>query len=373
MSDPRVSRLADVLVGYSLRLQPGDKVLVESTDVPPEVTAAIVRAVTAAGALPFVETRQTRVLRELYRSASEEQMRLLGELELARMKQMDGFIALRGADNALELSDVPAERLALHQRLVWKPVHGEQRCSHTRWVVLRWPTASMAQAAGMSTEQFERFYFDACCFDYAALERAGAPLRDRMAAASEIRIVGPGTNLTIRKPGMPAILCTGDRNIPDGECFTAPALDGVDGVITFNTASLYQGKVYENISFTLEAGRIVDATSSDTAGLNAILDLDAGARFIGEFSLGFHPTILQPMRDTLFDEKIAGSLHFTPGNAYEVCDNGNRSQVHWDIVLIQRPDYGGGEIYFDGELVRKDGLFVTEDLAPLNPDRLCRG
>lgn len=368
--DPRVSQLAEVLVGHSLALEPGEKVLIEATDVPPEATAAVVRAVAGRGALPFVECRHTRVLREVYRHASEPQMALLGELELARMQKMDGFIALRGADNALELSDVPTDRLALHQRLVWRPVHGEQRCSHTRWVVLRWPTPSMAQSASMSTEQFEDFYYRACCLDYGRLHQAGLPLQERMARAEEIRVVGPGTDLVLRKPGIPAVLCSGDRNIPDGECFTAPLKDGVEGTITFNTASLYQGCLFENISFTLERGRIVRATASESARLNAILDLDEGARYVGEFSLGFHPHILEPMRDTLFDEKIAGSIHFTPGNAYTVADNGNRSQVHWDIVLIQRPEYGGGEIYFDGELIRKDGLFLPADLLELNPDRL---
>jgi aminopeptidase len=370
MLDPRVSQLADVLIRHSLRIQPGDKVLVEAFEIPAEATACVVRALAEAGAIPVVETRDNRVLREVYRGATEAQMRLVAEIELDRMQKMDCYIGLRGGGNANELADVPAERMALYQSLVWKPVHGDVRCSRTRWVVLRWPGPSMAQAAEMSTEQFEDFYFRACCMDYGRLAEAVKPLRERMLATREIRFVGPGTDLTFNKGEINVVPCTGARNVPDGECFTAPIRDRVDGTISFNTASLYRGKSFENVRLTLRAGRIVEATASDTEGLNEILDTDEGARYIGEISLGFHPHILHPMKDTLFDEKIAGSLHFTPGNAYEIADNGNRSAVHWDMVLIQRPEYGGGEIYFDGELVRKDGLFVTEELAVLNPDRL---
>jgi aminopeptidase len=370
MLDPRIQQLADVLVRHSVRVEPGDRVLVEAFDLPPEATACFVRSLAEAGAVPVVETRHNRVLRELYRNATEEQMRLIGGFELARMKEMNGYIGLRGGPNATEFADVPAERMALYQKHWWTPTHSEQRCTHTKWVVLRWPSPSMSQAAGMSTDAFEDFYFRACCFDYGRMERAVEPLKARMLRTREIRLVGPGTDLTLGKGEINVIPCTGRRNIPDGECFTAPVRDRVNGTISFNTATIYQGKTFENVRLTLKSGKIVEATASDTAALNTILDSDEGARYIGEFSLGFHPHILHPMKDTLFDEKIAGSLHFTPGMAYEIADNGNRSQVHWDMVLIQRPDYGGGEIYFDGELVRKDGLFVVEDLLDLNPDRL---
>lgn len=371
MLDPRIQTLAHTLVHHSLGIRPGDRVLVETFDIPDEAVACVVRALAEAGALPVVETRHNRILREVYRNATEEQMRLIHDLELARMQRMDCYIGLRGGPNANEFADVPPERMALYQSLVWKPVHGDQRCSHTRWVVLRWPSASMAQAAGMSTDGFEDFYFRACCLDYGKLATAVKPLEERMRRTREIRLVGPGTDLTMNKGEINVIPCTGDRNIPDGECFTAPIRDQVNGTISFNTATVYQGKTYENIRLTLRDGKIVEATASDSGSLNRVLDTDEGARYIGEFSLGFHPHILHPMKDTLFDEKIAGSLHFTPGQAYEIADNGNRSAVHWDLVLIQRPEYGGGEIYFDGELVRKDGLFVVEDLAGLNPDCLA--
>lgn len=370
MLDPRVKQLAQVLVRHSVNVQPGERVLLEAFDTPPEVTAHVAAALAEAGALPVVETRHNAVLRELYRNATEESMRLLGELDLERMRRMDGYIGLRGAENSTEFADVPSDQMALYRRHWWMPVHTEQRVNHTRWVVLRWPTPAMAQAAEMSTAGFEEFYFRACCFDYARMERAVEPLEARLRRTREIRLVGLGTDLTLDKGEINVIPCTGRRNIPDGECFTAPIRDRVNGVISFNTVSVYQGKTFENTRLTLKDGKIVEATSSDTRSLNQILDSDEGARYVGEFSFGFHPHILHPMRDTLFDEKIAGSIHFTPGAAYAIADNGNRSDVHWDMVLIQRPEYGGGDIYFDGELVRHDGQFIVPDLEGLNPDRL---
>jgi aminopeptidase len=246
------------------------------------------------------------------------------------------------------------------------------RVNKTRWVVLRWPTPSMAQAAGMSTEAFEDFYFDVCTFNYGRMAKAMKPLARRMTKAKKVHLKGPGTDLAFSIVGMPAIPCAGDRNIPDGEVFTCPTKTSCDGTIQFNTPTLYAGTKFENVKLVLKAGKVVEATSNNTKRLNEILDTDVGARYIGEFSLGINPFVMNPMCDILFDEKIAGSLHFTPGQAYEECDNGNRSAVHWDMVLIQRREWGGGEVWFDGELIRKNGLFLPKDLMPLNPKNLKR-
>src|SRR3989442_12228368 len=185
-----------------------------------------------------------------------------------------------------------------------------------------------------------------------------------------VRITGPGTDLTFRIKGIGAVPCEGRRNLPDGECFTAPVRDSVNGTLRINTPSLYLGTTYENLNFTFEGGRIVKAAGAPQDRLEKLLDSDEGARYVGEFSLGFNPYVLQPMKDTLFDEKIAGSFHFTPGQAYTIADNGNRSQIHWDLVVIQRPEYGGGEGWFDDERGRKDGRFVAPELEGLNPEAL---
>jgi aminopeptidase len=283
------------------------------------------------------------------------------------MEGVQCYVGVRGSLNATEMADVPAERLELYQKHVLKPVHFEVRVPRTKWVVLRWPTPSMAQQARMSTESFEDFYFDVCTVDYAAMARSMEPLRARMSAAREVRIIGPGTDLRFSIAGIPVVGCAGERNIPDGEMFTAPVRDSVEGTLSVNTASLYQGVVFEKVRLEFKNGKIVAASANHAERLERILDTDEGSRYIGEFSLAFNPKIREPLLDTLFDEKIAGSFHFTPGNAYKEADNGNRSQVHWDLVTIQRPEYGGGEVYFDGKLIRKDGLFVVPDLAGLNP------
>jgi aminopeptidase len=368
MTDPRYTKLARLLVNYSIRVQKGDRVLLDLTDVPDEMTVELMRAVRAAKGTPLVDVRHTRVTREIIRGTDEKHARLVRNIDLARMKKMQCYIAIRGADNMSENSDVPSDRLSLYTR-VTRPVQN-QRVNKTRWCVLRWPTPSMAQAANMSTEAFENFYFDVCTMDYRKMARAMVPLYSRMKSADRVHLKSPGTDLTFSIKGIGAKMCEGLLNIPDGEVFSCPVRDSVNGDIQFNTPTIYAGTKFENVRLEFKDGKVVKATGSDTKKLNEILDTDPGARYVGEFSLGFNPYILKPMCDILFDEKIAGSLHFTPGQAYEICDNGNRSAVHWDMVLIQRKDWGGGEIWFDGELIRKDGIFLPKDLKPLNPDRL---
>jgi len=368
MADPRFTKLANLLVNYSTRVERGDRVLVDVSDVPDEMSIALLRAVRAAGGIPLIDVRHTRVTREILRGTDAKHAALLRDHELARMKKMQVYVAIRGADNISENSDVPSERMSLYSRLI-RPVL-DWRVNKTRWCVLRWPTPSMAQAAGMSTEAFEDLYFQVCTMDYRKMAKAMLPLQSRMKKADRVHLKSPGTDLTFSIKNIGAKMCEGLLNIPDGEVFSCPVKDSVNGVIHFNTPTIYAGTKFDNVRLEFTSGKITKATGSNTKRLNEILDTDAGARYVGEFAIGFNPYILNPMCDILFDEKIAGSLHFTPGQAYEIADNGNRSAVHWDMVLIQRKEWGGGEIWFDGELIRKDGLFVTKDLKPLNPQHL---
>jgi len=368
MTDPRYKKLAKLLVNYSCQIKKGDRALLDMIDVPDEFTVELMRAARKTGAIPIVEVRHTRVSREVVRGTNNRHAALVRDLELARMRKVQAYIAVRGSENANENSDVPSEQMALYSR-VTRPVLN-YRVNKTRWCVLRWPTPSMAQGAGMSTEAFENLYFDVCTMNYRRMARAMAPLQRRMQSADQVRIKGPDTDLGFSIKGIGAKMCKGDRNIPDGEVFSCPVKTSINGQIQFNTPTLYSGTKFENVRLQFKEGKVVNATANNTRRLNEILDTDAGARYTGEFSLGFNPYILNPMCDILFDEKIAGSLHLTPGQAYEDCDNGNRSAVHWDMVLIQRKEWGGGEIWFDGKLVRKDGLFVLDELKDLNPDRL---
>ena len=370
MQDARFDKLAELLVEYSTRLKRGETVLIEAFDVPDEMTIALIRAARKAGAIPFTQIQHARISREVALRATDRQLGLSASHELARMKKMNAYIALRGSNNITELSDVPVEQMKLVAKKM-RPVQ-DQRVQKTKWVVLRWPTPSMAQLAGMSTEAFEDFYFEVCTLDYRKLQPGMKALKALMEKTNRVEIKGPGTDLRFSMKGIPAVICGGDRNIPDGEVFSCPIKDSVQGHVTFNAPTIYQSIGFDGIRLEFREGKIVGATSNQTEKLNKILDSDPGARYIGEFSLGFNPHILHPMRDILFDEKIAGSFHFTPGQAYEEADNGNRSQVHWDMVNIQRPDYGGGEIYFDGKLVRRDGEFLPKQVRSLNRGRFIK-
>ena len=328
----------------------------------------LIRAVYKAGGYPYLGLSDASLNREIIMNCSEEQLKFQREYEMYQMKGMDAYIAVRASDNTSELSDVPSDKLNLYSKML-RPVIDE-RVDHTKWVIMRYPNNSMAQLSNMSLEAFENFYYDVCTLDYAKMSEAMDPLVDLMNRTDKVRIISPGTDLTFSIKGIPAIKCAGECNIPDGEVYTAPVKNSVNGVISYNTVSLEQGFTYDNIVFRIEDGKIVEAHSNDDVRINALLDTDEGARYFGEFAIGVNPYVLHPMKDTLFDEKICGSIHFTPGASYEDAPNGNKSAVHWDLVLIQREDYGGGEIWFDDVLIRKDGIFVLPELKGLNPENL---
>lgn len=366
MKDVRFAKLAEVLINYSLHVERDECVLIDASDIVPEIVDELLQAIAARGGHAFVKTVDSKIMRSLYVNGSLKSFEMLAESELAFMKKMQGYIALRNYENSFEYSDVPAEKMTAIRKIM-RPVI-DWRVKKTKWCVLRWPSSSMAQAAAMSTAAFEDFYFKVCTMDYRRMHEAAQALAELMRKTDKVRIVGPKeTDLTFSIKGIPVIPCTGANNIPDGEVFTAPVKESVNGVIHYNTPTLYDGKKYENIVLRFENGKIVEATSSDTEGMNAVFNTDEGARYVGEFALGINPHITDGMCDILFDEKIAGSIHFTPGASYDDASNGNTSSIHWDLVLIQTPKYGGGKIYFDDVLVREDGLFVLESLKPLNP------
>ena len=374
MRDPRIERLAATLINHSCALKPGEKVIVEGINVPSEMIRALVRAAKAAGGTPLVMLKDDQVIRELALHYDDEDFRLMASIELDLLKSAQAFIGMRGGANSQEYVDVPAERMKSLRAHYIKPVHHEYRSSNMKWVALRWPTAAMAQRAGMSTEAFEDFFFDVCTLDYSVMDRAMDPLCHLIERTDEVRIVGPGdTDLCFSLAGMSGCKSAGHHNIPDGELFTAPVLDSVVGRIRFNVPSIYYGKAISGICLDFEGGRVVHSEADDKKALDELLDQDEGARRVGEFAFGVHPHINRPIQDLLFDEKIAGSIHIALGNAYEVCDNGNRSAIHWDLISMQTPEHGGGRIYFDGTLISEDGRFVLPELECLNPERLAAG
>ncbi|MEZ5359391.1 MAG: aminopeptidase [Candidatus Zixiibacteriota bacterium] len=363
MKDKRNEVLAKNLINYSCKLKKGEKIMIEIKGIETlELAKELIKEATRVGAIPFWFYNDESLQRPWVMGASENQFKEFGKLHLKLMKECDAYLGLRGSDNPFDLADVDSKQMGMNNMLYYKPVHLVQRVKHTKWCVLRYPNNAMAQLAETSQEAFEKFYFDVCCLDYAKMSKAMDKLKKIMEKTNMVRIVAPGTDLTFSIKGIPVVKCDGTRNIPDGEVYTAPVKDSINGFITYNTPSLKDGFTFENIRFEFRNGKIVDADANNREKINEILDTDKGARYIGEFSIGVNPFILHPMKDTLFDEKIAGSIHLTPGACYDEAPNGNNSAIHWDIVQIHRKEYGGGEIYFDDKLFRKDGIFVDKNL-----------
>jgi len=374
MRDPRLDKFADLLVNFSTAVKPGEVAMIEHTgEDTAECARALSEKVTQAGGIPYVVLLDQANVASFVEHANEEQIKKMGEYELAIMKQTQVFIAIRGSKNVFEMGGVPEGQMKMYGKHVRIPVHLEQRVRHTRWVVTRYPNPSMAQLAGKNTKEFEDFYFRVCLLDYKKMDAAQTPLKKLMEATDKVHIkAGNHTDLSFSIKGIPAVKCSGQCNIPDGEVYTAPVRESINGTVLFNTKTVYEGVPFQNMHLTFKNGKIVEAKDDlNTKKLNEILDKDPGARYVGEFAIGFHPHILQPMSDILFDEKINGSFHMAMGQCYkDEAPNGNDSSIHWDMVQIQRPDFGGGTISFDGKVIRQDGRFTHPDLQVLNPEAL---
>lgn len=369
MRDPRLQRLAKMLLEYSNKVEAGQHVLIKGNYCAKPLIKELIKHTYRLGAYPHTELLDDEIGRELALGNTEERMQQVTAWNLDKYKDIDAFISVFADENDSEYNDVPTD-IKIMQARVGKPATN-LIVNTKQWVLLNYPTPALAQKAKMSLEAFEDFLLDVCLVDYRKMSDAMQNLKALMEKTDRVRIVSPGTDLSFSIKGIPAIPCAGDCNIPDGEVFTAPILDSVNGVIQYNTPSPYQGTVFNNVRLEFEDGKIIKATAdNDIDKLNEIFNTDEGAKYVGEFAIGVNPLIKHPMGDILFDEKIDGSFHFTPGQAYEEADNGNRSAVHWDLVLIQRPEYGGGSIYFDDILIRENGRFVLPELQSLNPENL---
>lgn len=350
-------QLCQLLVSYSIELQKGEKVLIESFDVPQDFIALLVEEVMNQGGVPFVLSHFSKVDKVIIKKLDKECALARQKHKLSLMKDMDAYISVRAKINSFNISDIPQEQLELEKKYFSKEILRE-RVNNTKWVILNYPTDAFAQSAGMSSDAFEEYFFKVCNYNWKDSLQIMEKLKNLMDKTDKVKIVGPGTDLSFSIKGINSVICAGKSNIPDGEVFTAPIKESVNGIITYNIPTMYDGKRFDNVMFVVQNGKIVEATSSNSVELNKILNSDKGARYFGEFALGVNPMVTIPMLDILFDEKMDGSFHLTPGEAYEEADNGNKSVIHWDLVCCQTKAYGGGEIYFDGKLIRKDGVFL---------------
>ena len=369
--DPRIEKLAAILVNYSCSLKKGENILIECYGASPEnLCKALIREVYSAGAFPYFILKNNSIIREIIKNCDPGQLEFMSEVDLKQMKEMNAYIGIRAYDNVNELADTDRDKINTYLKFYSNPII-DYRVEKTKWVVLRYPNNSMAQLANTSLEEFENFYFDVCNLDYGRMSAAMDKLVKLLNKTDRVSIKGQGTDLEFSIKDIPAIKCAGENNIPDGEVFTAPVINSVNGKISFNIPQVYQSTTFENVALEFKDGKAVKATcSGDNEKLDKLLDIDCGARYIGEFAIGVNPYITKPMKDGLFDEKIMGSIHFACGKAYQEADNGNKSCIHWDLISIQTCEHGGGEIYFDDVLIRKDGRFVPGELDCLNPENL---
>ncbi len=360
MTDERIRRLAENVLKYSVGLKKGERIYIEAFgNSTQDFFRELIAVSSKIGATPFYYFNDESFTRSFLLNASEAAIKAHGEIHRRLMAESDAYVAVRGNDDVFALSDVPEKKMALYRKNYLQPVHSEVRVPQTRWCVMRYPNPAMAALSRMSLKEFEDFYFDACLVDYRKMEKELQPLKKLMDRTDKVRIVAPGTDISFSIKGIGSVICCGHRNIPDGEVYTAPVKNSVNGVVQFNTDTTYNGIFFSNIRLVFKDGKIIEASSLvNNDKLQKILNQDEGARYLGEFSFGMNPFITKPILDILFDEKIAGSFHMAIGNAYTTADNGNRSAIHWDLIQIQTPEKGGGEIYFDGRVVRRNGKLL---------------
>lgn len=364
--DERLEKLSSTIVNYSVSVKEGDRVLIQyESNMCNPLIKYLIKDIYKNKGIPFVKLLDNELNSLILEGADSKTIDEMVKMKTYEVDNFDCFIRICYTENEYEDKDVSSK---IRKELGSKSQKADDiRINERRWVLLNYPSMIDAYKAHMKYDDFVNYSLDVMNVDYRAMSEKIEPLKELMESTDKVRIVGPDTDITFSIKGMPAIPCCGTANIPDGELYTAPIKDTVNGVITYNTPSPYHGNIFNNIRLEFKDGQIVNCSTTEHEDLlKEIFDTDEGARYIGEFSLGFNPKITSPMGDILYDEKIMGSLHFTPGRCYEDCDNGNVSSIHWDLVLIQTSEYGGGEIYFDDVLIRKDGKFVIDSLKNLN-------
>jgi len=359
------SKLAEELVNYSCRVQKGEKVLITYSDAPNTFIELLIEEIVKAGGIPIPFRLDKRIKRRLLLNSSKEMFEYYRDTVSPIMQSCDAVILIGGSLNDFEMSDIPSTTLSDYSRIYVEPVHFNIRCSK-KWVLLRYPTPSFAQSSKMSTEKFAEFFFNVCTLDYAELDEKMNPLKDLMEKTDKVRIETPTTNISFSIKGMPAIKCSGQCNIPDGEIYTAPLKDSINGTIIFNVPAINNGVEFNNIKLVFKDGKIVDFDCNDNDRFKEVLDTDEGSRFMGEFAFGLNPYCKESVKDILFDEKMSSSIHMAIGSSYEDCFNGNKSAVHLDLIQSHLPENGGGKIYFDDKLIYEDGKFLLPNLVALN-------
>ena len=373
MSDPRVERLAELIVGYSLDLGEGDVVRIDGLDVAAPLVVALYSAALAAGAHPYTNVTLDGLTELLVEQGSDEQLEYLSPVQWREVETLDALVTIWADRNTRSMSRADPER---HRR----QIQTDRKLANRRWEriaagEMRWcgthfPTQAHAQEAEMALEEYEAFVLGACYADRddpaahwrAHAERLGSRAAE-LSAVRELRVLGPDTDLRLAVDGRRWLAAAGRHpaNMPDGEIFTSPVESDTEGEIRFSFPAIFRGREVEDVRLRFEGGRVVAAEAAEGEDyLTALLDMDEGARVAGEFAFGLNYEIDRFTRNILLDEKIGGTVHLALGAGFKQVGGRNASALHWDMICDLRAE---GEVYADGELVWKAGRFVTDPVG----------
>ncbi|AZR72292.1 hypothetical protein BBF96_02105 [Anoxybacter fermentans] len=358
MGDPRIEKLADILVNYSVEVKEGERVLISGSILARPLIEEIVKKVAQAGAEPVTRITLETAGYLFMKYGSEEIIGRTNEVFLDMIKKCDALISINAPENTKYMSTIDPKRLSLHQKALM-PISEYVMGGNVRWVGCNFPVPALAQEAEMSLEEYENFVYSATNIDWVENSKYQDKIKAIFDAGKEVRIVGPGTDLTFSIEGREGIKCDGRNNMPDGEIFYAPIENSANGYITYDFPAMRMGKEVSGIRLEFKDGKVVKASATKNEDfLLSSLDTDEGARYIGEFGIGVNYGIQRFTKDILFDEKIGGTIHLALGRAYPESGGKNVSAIHWDMIKDLRKD---GKIILDGKVVAENGKFLIED------------
>jgi aminopeptidase len=366
MKDPRIEKYAEVLLKYCIKLKKDQLLSIRGTPLATPLIKELYRQALLMGAHPYTRIIVEGLMEIYFKHSSEKQLKFITPLQKYEVEKTDALVSIMSSFNTKELSNIDPKKQAIAQKSaapLMKKFMTRAAKKEFFWVGCLYPTAAAAQDAGMSLSDYENFVFAACRLDrkdpvaeWKKLSKYNARLIRYLSRRKEIRIVAPDTDLTYNVAGRKWINCDGDNNFPDGEVFTAPHEKSANGHIRFTFPAVYQGREVEDVRIEFKNGKAVKATAARGENyLNTMLDMDRGARYVGELAIGTNFGIREFTRNILFDEKIGGTVHMALGKAYPDSGGKNESGLHWDMICDMRKD---GKLYADGELFFKNGKFL---------------
>lgn len=355
--DERIINIAKTVTKYSINVQKGEKVLIKASIDSKELVMELVKDIYELGGYPYVRLCDEEIERCIYEGATKELFQIGFSWDEKMYDEIDCYIMIRSIDNDAELSEIDSNKI-LQNAIVGQKIT-DKVIQNKKWCLLQWPTKGTAQNLKMSYDKCVDYMFNACTADYNEISLIGNKLRKIMLKTDRVKILKEGTNLEFSIKNCEVAVTAGKYNLPDGEVATAPVINSLNGYITFNTKSIYNGTLFSNVKLTFKNGKIININAdNDIKNLEKIFDTDYGSRYIGEFAFGLNPLTTKVIGIALYDEKIKGSIHIAAGKSLPgLCDNGNRSAIHWDLVQIHTKEHGGGKIYFDDRIIMEDGVF----------------